>query len=63
MTDPRIHPAYCRCPQCAPRHPAAHEIAPSLRAAIIAVLALGCWAGVFALAGVIASLLSDLTAR
>lgn len=50
MSKHRIHAAYCRCPQCAPRHPSADEISPVLRivflaAAIGAGLAITAWAG------------------
>ncbi|WP_056767693.1 hypothetical protein [Novosphingobium sp. Leaf2] len=50
MSKPRIHAAYCRCAQCAPRHPAATDISPALTAglltfAIAAGMALLAWAG------------------
>lgn len=41
MSDNRIHPVYCRCPQCVPHHPSADEIAPSLKAALLALAAMG----------------------
>lgn len=47
MSKARIHPAYCRCPQCAPRHPRVTQIAPSLKAALLAL------AGTFAFAAAV----------
>lgn len=50
MSNDRIHAAYCRCHQCAPRHPSADEISPVLRIVFLAAaigvgLAIVAWAG------------------
>ncbi|GAB7553150.1 hypothetical protein NRB_26560 [Novosphingobium sp. 11B] len=50
MSNDRIHAAYCRCHQCAPRHPSAADISPVLRIVFLAAaigvgLAFGAWAG------------------
>lgn len=57
MSKSRIHPADCACPQCAPRHPAVHRLAPSLRASLIALAFIAMWTAVFALAGLLARVL------
>ncbi|WP_146037160.1 hypothetical protein [Novosphingobium guangzhouense] len=59
MSRDRIHAIYCRCPQCAPRHPSAADISPVLRIALLTTaigigLAAVAWLG----AAVIASLSS-----
>lgn len=37
MPNTRIHPLYCRCPQCEADRPPADRLAPSARATILAI--------------------------
>jgi len=46
MSNSRIHPEYCCCGHCARQHPAAHEIAPSLKASLLAFAVMGGWAAI-----------------
>ncbi|SFG09021.1 hypothetical protein SAMN05518801_10768 [Novosphingobium sp. CF614] len=60
MTGSHIHPAYCRCPQCQHRHPGAGQIAPTLKASLLAFAIGGAWALVLWLAVTVAHQLTAL---